>query len=212
MTPTEARRERLRALLIEAAERAIADKGLAGLKARELAHEIGCSLGAIYNLVQDLDELVLRVGSRTLSRLDDALSEAAARSPAGTDSAISTLVAVALAYSSFARDNLNLWRTLFEHRMTGGGEVPEWAVAEQLQMFRHITGPLEILLPDAAERNLLTRTLFSAVHGVVAIGLEDKLVAVPRRQLDQQIEILVRLIGEGLLRTPNVKTLFFQRE
>lgn len=208
MTPTEARREKLRVLLIEAAERAIADKGLAGLKARELAQEIGCSLGAIYNLVQDLDELVLRVGSRTLSRLDDALSAAAARSPAGTDGAIGTLVAVALAYSSFARDNLNLWRTLFEHRMTGGSEVPEWAIAEQIQMFRYITGPLEFLLPDEAERNLLTRTLFSAVHGVVAIGLEDKLVAVPRRQLDQQIEILVRLIGEGLLRTPNQKALF----
>jgi AcrR family transcriptional regulator len=50
---------------------------LAGLKTRELAREIGCANGAVYNLVEDMDDLILRVGSRTLARLDAALSGAA---------------------------------------------------------------------------------------------------------------------------------------
>lgn len=199
MTTTAARRDRQREQLIEAAERAIAGKGLAGLKARELAQEIGCSLGAIYNLVADMDELVLRVGSRTLARLDATLSAA---SPAVSfrEQATEALVAVALAYCTFARDNLQLWRVLFEHRMAEGSTVPDWAVAEQMTMFRHILGPLGMLVPDRREedRNLLGRTLFSAVHGVVAIGLEEKLIAVPRRELDRQIEGLVRLACRGL--------------
>ncbi len=37
--------------------------GLAGLKTRELAREIGVANGAVYNLVEDMDELILRVGS-----------------------------------------------------------------------------------------------------------------------------------------------------
>lgn len=199
MSTTAARRDRQREQLIEAAERAIAGKGLAGLKARELAQEIGCSLGAIYNLVADMDELVLRVGSRTLARLDAALS--AAPQPAATQAeATEALVAVALAYSAFARDNLQLWRVLFEHRMAAGSTVPDWAVAEQMTMFRHILQPLGLLVSDRSEedRNLLGRTLFSAVHGVVAIGLEEKLIAVPRRELDRQIEGLVRLACRGL--------------
>ncbi len=203
MTTTAARRERQREQLIDAAERAIAAKGLAGLKARELAQEIGCSLGAIYNLVVDMDELVLRVGSRTLARLDAALS--AASPPASSqEQATDALVAVALAYCAFARDNLQLWRMLFEHRMAEGSVVPDWAVSEQMTMFRHILQPLGILVPERSEedRNLLGRTLFSAVHGVVAIGLEEKLIAVPRRELDRQIEGLVRLACRGLATDP----------
>ena len=199
MTDTATRRDRQRAQLIEAAERAIAEKGLAGLKARELAREICCSLGAIYNLVADMDELVLRVGSRTLARLDAALS--AAPQPASSQAeATDALVAVALAYCAFARDNLQLWRVLFEHRMAEGAVVPDWAVSEQMTLFRHILRPLGLLVPerDEDDRNLLGRTLFSAVHGVVAIGLEEKLIAVPRRELDRQIEGLVRLACRGL--------------
>ncbi|SEL90709.1 regulatory protein, tetR family [Bosea lupini] len=201
MTTTAARRERQRTQLIDAAEKAIAERGLAGLKARELAQEIGCALGAIYNLVADMDELVLRVGSRTLARLDAALSAAEGEdAPACADTAADRLVAVALAYCAFARENLQLWRILFEHRMAEGAVVPDWAVSEQMTLFRHILEPLSVLLPDRAEaeRMLMSRTLFSAVHGVVAIGLEQKLIAVPHRDLDRQIEGLVRLICRGL--------------
>jgi AcrR family transcriptional regulator len=207
MTTTAERRERQRTQLIDAAEKAIAEKGLAGLKARELAQEIGCALGAIYNLVADMDELVLRVGSRTLARLDMALSAAEGEdedAPASADAAADRLVAVALAYCAFARDNLQLWRVLFEHRMAEGAVVPDWAVSEQMTLFRHILEPLSVLVPDRAEpeRMLMSRTLFSAVHGVVAIGLEEKLIAVPRRDLDRQIEGLVRLVCRGLAAPP----------
>lgn len=203
MTATAARREKQRAQLVHAAERAIATRGLAGLKARELAQEIGCALGAIYNLVQDMDELVLRVGSRTLARLDAALSAAAPQDLSEPGQAADALVAVALAYAGFARDNLQLWRVLFEHRMAEGSPVPDWAVAEQMTLFRHILEPLGVLVPDQseAERILLSRTLFSAVHGVVALGLEEKLVAVPHRELGHQIERLVRLVCGGLATT-----------
>ena len=64
------RRAKFREDLIHAAERAIAGGGLGALKTRELAREIGVANGAVYNLVDDVDELILRVGSRTLARLD----------------------------------------------------------------------------------------------------------------------------------------------
>jgi AcrR family transcriptional regulator len=53
---TMARREIQREALIDAAEAAIARGGLAGLKARDIAREAGCAVGAIYNLVEDMDE------------------------------------------------------------------------------------------------------------------------------------------------------------
>src|SRR5258708_39084836 len=113
MSKTLERHGKLRDALILAAERSIRAKGLAGLKTRDLARDIGCANGAVYNLVEDMDELILRVGSRTLDRLDTALIEAES---AGAASAAETLVRIALAYCDFAADNLELWRALVEHR------------------------------------------------------------------------------------------------
>src|SRR6266851_4501897 len=100
---TAERRRNLKESLIVAAEQEIAAHGLAGLRARTLADRIGCAVGAIYNVVADLDE--------------------------------------------------------------------------QMRLFGYIEGPLGELLPgiSPARRALLARSLFSAVHGLITLGLEEKL-------------------------------------
>ena len=198
MTKALERREKLRTDLILAAERMIAQRGLAGLKTRDLAREIGCANGAVYNLVADVDELVLRVGSRTLHRLDEALS-AAVR--AGNPSPQETLVCIAIAYCDFAAENLELLRAMFEHRMAADKDVPDWSAKDQMQLFRHIYVPLATLFPerDADELGITARSLFSAVHGMVALGLEQRLVAVPLPALRKEIAGLVRAMIDGLI-------------
>jgi AcrR family transcriptional regulator len=198
MTKALERREKLRADLIQAAERMIAERGLAGLKTRDLAREIGCANGAVYNLVADVDELVLRVGSRTLLRLDEALSVAVR---AGNPSPQETLVRIAIAYCDFAAENLELWRAMFEHRMEPDKEVPDWSVDDQMQLFRHIYAPLAVLFPKRGteELGITARSLFSAVHGMVTLGLEQRLVAVPLPALREEIAGLVRAMIDGLI-------------
>jgi AcrR family transcriptional regulator len=195
------RRSKLRESLIEAAERSMAAGGLAGLKTRELAREIGCANGAVYNLVDDMDELILLVGSRTLARLDAALTSAESNGPARP---AETLVRIAVAYCDFAAENLELWRALFEHRMTPGKAIPEWAISEQMELFRHIYRPLAALFPNrsTAELSVTARSLFSAVHGMVLLGLEQKLIAVPIAALRAEIAAIVRAMVEGLTAKP----------
>jgi AcrR family transcriptional regulator len=196
------RRAKNRERLIEAAERSISARGLAGLKTRDLASEIGIANGAVYNLVEDVDELILRVGSRTLARLDAALTAAERDGPADpTD----TLVRIAIGYCDFAADNLELWRALFEHRMVPDKPVPDWAVSEQMDLFRHIYRPLAALFPARSPQQLsvTARSLFSAVHGMVALGLEHKLIAVPIDALRSEVATIVRAMVEGLM----IKTL-----
>src|SRR5258708_13619492 len=89
MTKAAERRQRLRDALISAAEWTIETHGLSGLKARALAFQVGCAVGAIYNVVTDLDDLIIAVNSRTLAALErdlaavDQVSEAAEKaSPA----------------------------------------------------------------------------------------------------------------------------------
>jgi AcrR family transcriptional regulator len=192
------RREKLRGELLDAAEGLISTSGLAGLRTRELAQRIGIANGAVYNLVEDVDDLVLRVGSRTLARLEAALSAAEGE---GALPPVDMLARIAVAYCDFAADNIELWRALFEYRMQPGKELPEWSAAEQMELFRHIYGPLVALFPkrSPAELNVLARSLFSAVHGMVALGLEQKLVAVPLDVLRREIARIVRATVNGIM-------------
>jgi AcrR family transcriptional regulator len=196
MSKALARRTKFLEDLIQAAERSIAAGGLAGLKTRELAREIGVANGAVYNLVDDMDELILRVGSRTLARLDASLTSA----ENGPASPRETLVRIAVAYCDFAAANLELWRALFEHRMAPGKPVPEWAISEQMNLFRHIYRPLAELFPKRtpAELGVTARSLFSAVHGMVLLGLEQKLIAVPVIELRKEIAVIVGAMIDGL--------------
>jgi AcrR family transcriptional regulator len=198
------RREAVRAALVAAAERAIAWDGLTGLRARDLAREAGCAVGAIYNAVRDLDELILLVNARTLAALErelDAAAAASARATAtGASRAVTALARLAITYLDFAAAHTLRWRALFEHRLPADREVPDWYRQEQQRLFGYVEAPLRELVPamPAADRALLARSLFSAVHGLVLLGLEEKLVALPLRVLREQMTQLVATIGRGL--------------
>ena len=177
-----------------AAEQAIASHGLAELRARALAETVGCSVGAIYNAYQDLDALVLAVNARTLAAIDAAMS-AAKGAPAAR------LLAMAQSYLDYAALHRHRWAALFSHRMTSGRPVPEDYLRQTDRAFSHIEEPLAGLRPDLSveECHILARTLFSAVHGVVALGLDEKVAALPLPALSAQLSLVMQAVTAGLL-------------
>ncbi len=196
---TAARREQLKDALVAAAERTIALAGVAGVKARPLADEVGCAVGAIYNVVADLDELVLLANAKTLAALEKTLATAA--SPGrGPDWAIGQLVKLALAYLEFAAAHRRQWHALFEHRLPPGRHPPDWYQRDLERLFGYIEGPVAELQPNTPpeRRKLLARSLFSATHGLVALGLEEKLQAIPLPALREQVTAVVTALGYGL--------------
>ncbi len=204
MTTAE-RKQVLKTALIAAADRAVAAHGLAGLKARSLAAEAGCAVGAIYNVVDDLDDLALAVNSRTLAAIEEELTAAVDVDPAkpagGAERAMGRLIRLAVAYLNFAAANTPRWRALFEHRLPEGKPMPDWYLGEQIQLFGYIEQPLRDLLPSMApeQRAMLARTMFSATHGIVTLGLEEKLGAVSLEELRNQTTLIVSAIVTGLL-------------
>jgi len=83
---------------------------LSSLKARPLAQEAGCSLGAIYNIFEDLDALVMAVNGRTFRRLGRFVS--AAVTERGGVAPTTQLVTMSHAYLQFAVEHTHLWRAL----------------------------------------------------------------------------------------------------
>jgi AcrR family transcriptional regulator len=201
---TAARRRNLKESLIDAAEQEISAHGLAGLRARTLAERIGCAVGAIYNVVADLDELILLVNSRTLAALERELLAAGGPDQAADrrsgDAAIERLCRLALAYLDFATTRRPRWRAVFDHRLAPGKTVPDWYLDDQMRLFGYVEGPVGDLLPGLAQsrRALIARSLFSAVHGIVTLGLEEKLQALKPGELPEQVTFVVAALGRGL--------------
>ena len=71
-----------------------------------------------------------------------------------------------------------------------------------MQAFALMHDPMVRLLPDrnSEEVALLARMMFSAVHGIISLGLEERMVAVPPEKLRQQLAQFVdtHLAGLGI--------------
>lgn len=186
------KREALRARLIDIAEARIVENGIDAIKARDLASEAGCALGAIYTVFDDIQHVVMAVNGRTFRRLGAEVTAAVSQSHA-TDPT-ERLVIMGRAYLAFAAANTNAWRTLFDIEMSTDHDVPDWYMAELSQVFALIYEPLRTLYPDLSDEQvaLMTRALFSSVHGIVLLGLEKRISAVPIEELGTMIELLLR--------------------
>lgn len=191
----ETRKAALRQKLIVLAEKQIANDGMGSLRARELARDAGCAVGAIYTHFEDLSALILEVNGRTFERLGAAV-EAAVEAKA-TAAPIDRLIAMSHAYLHFATAHPRLWRALFDVEMTAE-DVPEWYVQALGQLFALIAGPIRDLVPDAKVEtvDLMVRTLFSSVHGIVWLGLENRISAVPQGDLERMIALLLVQLGK----------------
>lgn len=192
---TETRRALLREKLIDVAETRIATNGLHALKARDVAKDAGCALGAIYNHFNDMQALIMAVNGRTFRRLGTKVSGAVeSKRP---DDPHSRLIVMGHAYLDFAANNTFLWRALFDLEMSTDGPVPEWYMAELASLFSLIAHPLARIHPGKSheELDISVRTLFSAVHGIVLLGLEKRISAVPMAQIETMISELLNDIG-----------------
>lgn len=191
---TDARRKDLRNHLLNLGEAVIVEDGLSALKARDLAKQANCSVGAIYNVFTDLHQLALAINGRTFARLGEQVSGA---KPRDADNASAQLVAMGLAYLDFASENTNAWTALFEIDMAEGEEIPDWYMASLEALFDHIRRPVQALRPDlsADDVEFLVRGLFSSIHGIVWLGLQKRISAVPRAELNRMISLILSEIG-----------------
>ncbi|MFD0916429.1 TetR/AcrR family transcriptional regulator [Pseudahrensia aquimaris] len=198
MSKVAQRKAQLHQDLIHAAEKRIASDTVAQLRARDLAKDAGCSVGAIYNVVDDLDAIILHVSFRTLKRIDVVMEETGALR--AKDEPIECMVQLALTYFSFVRENYNLWRALFDHDLPADYPLPDWVLEGQKTLFRHIERPLRKYMPDADDALLqrTARSLFASVHGVVSLSMEGRVSGISLDAVPPQLEFLLRTFVKGL--------------
>ena len=182
--------------MLATAGRIIATKGLRSLKVRDVAEAAKCAIGSVYNEFGDFDGLILTVNRETIQALTARLKAVPMEDP------LRQLHGLAAVYLEFATAHANLLRSLFEHRMEEDRPFPEDILRMVMQAFELMHAPLARLLPDRDEQQVATlaRLMFSAVHGIISLGLEERMVAVPPDQLSRHVAEFVdtHLLGLGI--------------
>ncbi|WP_027516138.1 TetR/AcrR family transcriptional regulator [Bradyrhizobium sp. WSM1417] len=191
------KKSRRRRQIVEIARNIIASKALKSLKVRDVADAAGCSVGSVYNEFGDFDGVILTVNRETVKALTVRLGQVPAEEP------VRQLYGLATTYLEFFAEQANLLRSLFEHRMEDDRPYPDDILQMVMDAFALMHAPLVRLLPNADDVQiaLLSRTLFSAVHGIISLGLEERMVAVPPQMLRQQVDQFLdaHLAGLGIL-------------
>ncbi len=182
-------REQLQQMAISAAIAILNEHGVAGLSARKVAKSIGYTVGTLYLVFKNLDELLLYVNAATLDDLQRAIMQEA---NVHTDPA-QILKTMALAYLRYAQQHSARWSLLFSHRLPANQPIPAWFEQKITSVFDGVKMPLQQLHPELNESALLqaTRELWSGVHGACDLGLSDKLNLGGRFKLEELIESFV---------------------
>jgi AcrR family transcriptional regulator len=166
-------REELQEMAIKAAERIVVEQGYAGLSARKVAAAIGYTVGTLYLVFENLDDLILHVNARTLDRLHARMSESQAHCVDASD----CLLQLGQAYIRFADEDPHRWAMVFEHRFSQAQVVPAWYQEKIERMFALVEEALQPIAKQHthAEITQASRALWGGVHGICILALAGKL-------------------------------------
>ena len=166
-------REELREMTLTAAENIVVEQGYEGLSARKVATAIGYTVGTLYLVFENLDDLILHINARTLDRLHARMTA----SQANPGDAVDYLLQLGEIYIRFANDDPHRWAMVFEHRFSEDRVVPAWYQEKIARMFAMVEEGLEPLATNRPQLEVTqaARALWGGVHGICILALTDNL-------------------------------------
>ncbi len=159
-------------MALNATEALLAQGGLAGLTARKVAGAIGYTVGTLYLVFRNQDDLIQQVNARTLDTLYERLAAIDTTANPGAG-----LCALAREYLHFALDNPHRWNAVFDHTAADQQASPAWYEERVTRLFAVPETALRAIDParDPRAVTLAARALWAGVHGVIVLSLKDKL-------------------------------------
>lgn len=164
-------REQLVKLTLDAVKSFLEENAHHDLSLRKVANMIGYVPSTLVNIFGNYNLLLLHAIAQTL----DELSAQANLVVAKTNHSQDALYELAYCYHDFAQQHPYRWQLIFQHNMNGD-QLPEW----QAERIDNMTGMLENLLaemaPTRSKQEVLqaSRVLWSGVHGITLLSVDDK--------------------------------------
>ncbi|HEY5603435.1 MAG TPA: TetR/AcrR family transcriptional regulator [Gammaproteobacteria bacterium] len=189
-------KEQIKEMALSAAEKLVTRDGLQGLSARKIAHEIGYTVGTLYLVFENIDELISHVNARTLDMLYESLLAAtvSCRQPR------TCILAIGRAYVEFATRHPHRWKMIFEHNLAKGVEAPQWYRMKVNRMFELVEQQLQPLLAGQSRKKIAqtAKTLWCGVHGICALAVTNKLEVDDAQSIQTLTDSLINHFVAGI--------------
>lgn len=167
----------LREALVDVAAEVASTEGREKLSLRRLARRVGVTHAAVYRHFKNKDALLSAVADKGFASLDEAMG--AALTTARGRSARERFRALGAAYVKFAIDQPTLFHLMFR-RETVTGESGELKLPDLAQRpFMRVALEVGAMLAEAGSTRspqLVTLTLWSAMHGFAALWIQGPMV------------------------------------
>ncbi len=188
-------RKEIKEMAIEAGKRIIVEEGFSNLGARKIARAIGYTVGTLYNVFDNYLDIVLNINAETLDDIKNHLDKSLVPRKEGTEA----LTAIGLSYVEYARENINLWRALFDFQHPEDTDMPEWYVEKVNFLF---SIPVKALIPlfngDTERAMNEARIIWGGVHGICLLGLTHRLSHDSEELLKTKVRSLIENYMRGL--------------
>ena len=164
-------REEIHEMALAAAEKIISEQGYTGLSARKVASAIGYTVGTLYLVFDNLDDLILQVNGRTLDRLHRRMLEEQVESRDAKE----TLLQLGHTYIRFADEDPHRWQMIFESRFPENRDMPTWFREKVARMFSLVEMRLTPLAKDRSSEEIAqaARALWGGVHGICILAITN---------------------------------------
>ncbi|HXR95739.1 MAG TPA: TetR/AcrR family transcriptional regulator [Rhizomicrobium sp.] len=178
--------------LCETAAHLFVERGPGSFNMRELAKRLGVSAMTPYRYFKDKNEILSVVRARAFRRFADRLETAHATDGSQTEKS----AAVGRAYVAFALQEPTNYRLMFDLSQPAGVTIPE--LEKQGRRARGLMRAHVDMLVEAGvfqgDAGLITKVLWSALHGVIVLHLAGKLASV---NFDQLLSETMRVIANA---------------
>ncbi|MCU7812767.1 MAG: TetR/AcrR family transcriptional regulator [Candidatus Thiodiazotropha sp. (ex Notomyrtea botanica)] len=166
-------REEIREMALAAAEKIASEQGYTGLSARKVASAIGYTVGTLYLVFDNLDDLILQVNGRTLDHLHAQMVKEQNQHQGARD----RLLQLGHTYIHFADKDPHRWEMIFEHHLPEDHETPKWFLEKVARMFLLVETGLEPLAKQHSPQEITqaARALWGGVHGICILAVTRKL-------------------------------------
>lgn len=114
-------------MIIKAAYNLMEKEGYNKISTRKIASEIGYTVGTLYNIFENLDDIFVHVNSLTLDKLHNALIQALKKAE-NSNPKIQPIKVLADTYIKFSQENFHLWCALFEYKLPNDQVIPKWYI------------------------------------------------------------------------------------
>ncbi|WP_106479021.1 TetR/AcrR family transcriptional regulator [Phytohalomonas tamaricis] len=163
--------EELHARVMTACDDWLKEHPVHSLSLRSIAREVGCAPSTLLKLYGSFGNLLQYVNLQTLEGLRGSIEEMALESPD------ERLAALAHAYWHFAHQYPYRWQLLFDYPLAQEGELDQRQNSMIEGLFIRVEATLKEIQPTLSELDAsrMARTLWGSVHGLVHLGLNERL-------------------------------------